>query len=47
MVTKDSGAMLDLYSHYQKGVMALSGGVLEQPAKYLQAMKIIEIQLRD
>lgn len=47
MVTSESGQMLDLFSHYQKGVLARSGGVLEQPAKYLQAMKIIENQLRD
>ncbi len=42
MVTPQSWRLLDLYGHYKSGYLALNGGLLDQPAGYLEAMKIIE-----
>jgi hypothetical protein len=42
MITKDSQSMLELFRHYKDGNLAVSGGVLEQPAKYLESMNVIE-----
>jgi hypothetical protein len=45
MITSESQSMLSLFRFYQNNQLALSGGVLEQPAKYLEAMKTIERQI--
>lgn len=47
MITEQSASALELYEMYQQGVLALSGGVLEQPAKYLKMMKIINNQVKN
>nr|PZN74651.1 MAG: hypothetical protein DIU56_17595 [Pseudomonadota bacterium] len=41
LITPESLAWLRLYSHYQAGHLAFSGGVLEQPAIYSAAMAYI------
>ena len=41
LITKESQAWLDLYSHYVKGHLYRAGGVEDQPALYLEAMRII------
>jgi len=46
MITKQSGEALMLYSWYQKGHLAVDGGVLNQPHKYLEMMKVIEKQVK-
>lgn len=45
MITQQSNGFLNLYDFYKKGQLCLSGGVLEQPVKYLEAMKIIDHQV--
>ena len=42
MITEFSRQMLSLYGHYKAHVLPLSGGVLEQPNIYAEAMQIIE-----
>ena len=42
MITHLSRQMLNLYGHYQAHVLPMSGGVLEQPNIYTEAMQIIE-----
>jgi len=41
MITPWSRQMLQLYEHYKAGHLVVSGGVLEQPAVYLAAMRTI------
>lgn len=41
MVTPDSAAWIDLFSHYKAGHLAIAGGVLDQPQAYLEAMRLI------
>jgi hypothetical protein len=41
LVTQASREWLVLYQHYGKGHLAFSGGALEQPAIYLEAMGLI------
>lgn len=42
MITPWSRQMLQLYEHYKAGHLATGGGVLEQPAVYLDAMATID-----
>ncbi len=42
MISDDSSAWIALYGHYKAGHLAYSGGVLEQPAIYLEAMRLID-----
>lgn len=42
MVTHESQEAIKLYGFYKQKILALSGGVLEQPDKYLKAMQTIE-----
>ncbi|MEM7422031.1 MAG: hypothetical protein AAF364_20310, partial [Pseudomonadota bacterium] len=44
-VTPQSNNLLNLYGFYKQGQLCLSGGVLEQPHKYLEAMRIIDNQV--
>lgn len=39
--------MLMLYQHYKNGVLWQGGGISDQPASYLQAMEVIESNLRN
>lgn len=42
MVTDESRFLLRLYRHYKNGLLAVSGGVLDQPNYYLEAMETID-----
>jgi hypothetical protein len=44
MVSEASFSYLKLFRFYQQGVLPLSGGVLEQPDKFIKAMQVIERQ---
>lgn len=46
MVTEQSSQALRLYGFYKDKVLALSGGILDQPEKYLQAMNVIDLQVK-
>lgn len=41
LVSSDSRDWLELYQHYIDGFAAFAGGVLDQPAIYLTAMRVI------
>jgi len=41
MITAASRGLLALYGHYKNGLLPLAGGVVDQPAAFLQAMDII------
>ena len=45
LVTQDSAAWIGLFTHYKAGHLAYAGGALDQPNKYLDAMKIIDQQV--
>lgn len=45
MIEPSSMQALDLYALYKKGHLAVSGGALEQPHKYLEMMKTIQRQI--
>lgn len=42
LITAQSIFFLDLYQHYQRGVLPVAGGLLDQPRLYYQAMTIID-----
>jgi len=42
MITADSNALLALHRHWQSGRMPYSGGVREQPAKFIAAMDVLD-----
>jgi hypothetical protein len=42
MITPESQQAIELYTFYKEKVLALSGGVLEQPRKYIELMKLID-----
>ena len=42
MITQASLFYFRLYKHYQKSMFPYSGGLLDQPAVYMQAMELIE-----
>lgn len=46
MVTAQSRFLLGLYRHYRAGLLAVAGGVLEQPQYYLTAMEILDEAIR-
>ena len=35
-----------LHSHYQDGHLLVAGGIGTQPAKYLQAMRIVQSEMK-
>lgn len=41
LTTPESRRWLELFQHYQAGFLADSGGILDQPAKYMEAMRFI------
>lgn len=45
MVTPEAQGFIELYTFYKNNILALSGGVLEQPKKYIDAMKVIDRQV--
>ena len=42
MVTARSNFLLKMYRHYKNGVLAVAGGVLDQPNAYIEAVEIID-----
>jgi hypothetical protein len=42
LVDERSGELCRMYRHYKNGVLAFSGGLLEQPNVYVKAMAIID-----
>lgn len=49
MITPRSRFLLRLHTHYREGVLAYSGGLLEQPNYYAEAMEVLserDLQIR-
>ncbi len=42
LITPFSMQMLDLYRHYQNGLLPFAGGLYDQPAAYFRAMSVID-----
>jgi len=42
MITRQSHQMLRLHRHYTEGFLPQAGGVLDQSAKYVEAMEVID-----
>ena len=45
VVNEESVEYWKLYAHYDNGYLLYAGGVYDQPAKYLEAMGIIEARI--
>lgn len=41
------GGWIDLHGMFENGHLAVAGGALEQPAYYVQAMKVIGNAMKD
>lgn len=41
-VTEEARLMLDLYRHYKNGYLPLAGGIMNQPAAFMDAMAVID-----
>jgi hypothetical protein len=41
-LTPFSVQMMDLYRHYENGLLPVAGGLLDQPFAYLRAMSVID-----
>jgi len=46
LVTRATWELISLYQHYRRGFLLAEGGLLKQPYKYLQAMQVIEEEIR-
>lgn len=46
MITPESRFWLRLYSHYKKQFLPFAGGILDQPAKYAEAMEVLDSTFR-
>lgn len=44
MITPLSHQFLKLYSHYKNKLLPFTGGLYDQPAAYIEAMEIIDVQ---
>lgn len=42
LITDFTWHCIELYSHYKSGFLLQSGGIIDQPAKYLQLMCFIQ-----
>lgn len=42
MVTEHSHALLRLWRHYRAGILPYSGGIMNQPTAYIEAMELID-----
>ena len=42
MVTDDSSHLLSLFGHYKAGHLMNAGGISDQPALYMDAMRVID-----
>lgn len=47
MVTEESWFLLAIFRHHRNGHLYESGGIADQPARYLSAMSIIEGAVND
>ncbi len=47
IITKQSGTYLKAYKYYREGYLPNEGGWLSQPAKFLDALEIIERELKN
>jgi hypothetical protein len=45
MVTPTSWEFIRLYRHYKAGILPLSGGLLDQPSRFIDAMDVIDGQI--
>lgn len=45
MVGPDEWKLISLYRHYKNGFLPSTGGVLDQPQVFLEAMEAIETQI--
>jgi len=41
MITEESDFFLKMHKHYKNGIMLKTGGLLDQPNKYLEAMELM------
>ncbi len=41
MIDQKANMMVDLYSHYDKQILPFSGGLMNQPNYFVEAMTII------
>ena len=41
-VTQEARLMLDLYRHYKNGYLPVAGGIMDQPAVFMESMSIID-----
>jgi len=42
LITEETEYWIKLFKHYENGILAVAGGVLDQPSIYLEAMEIIQ-----
>ena len=47
LVTDTARHMLDLHRWYARGVLLVAGGIYDQPARYIQAMELIDTHASD
>jgi len=47
LITGDSAYLLQLFTHYRRGLMPLAGGLFDQPNRYVEAMYLIENEAHD
>ncbi len=45
IITPFTWYLIRLYGHYKNGYMLFSGGVIDQPQKYMQAMELIDREI--
>ena len=45
LVTPASWEFIRMYRHYKNGILPLAGGLLDQPARFVDAMEIIDEQI--
>jgi len=45
MVTKETEWIFRLHRHYENGVLLRSGGLLDQPNYYIEAMELLDSKL--
>jgi len=41
MITEESNFFLKMHKHYKNGVLLKTGGLMDQPNKYLEAMELM------
>lgn len=46
MISQESYEALKLYRFYKNNTLCFSGGVMDQPNRYLEAMQVIEDQVK-